>query len=126
MQFESDASITCTYHARMISLHTHIDWYLYSTLLPEDEEKRWNLEEIRDKIRTVTGIKLRKSTILRRNAQFFQEYQCSPLRRVDQEQYALDPVYFSVAGDKVRPPQTGPGRPRKKYTQGDQELDGQL
>ena len=125
MQRESDASTECTYQAKLLRLHIHLDWYLYSSLSVDEEERNFTLDEVQRRLRTDTGIKIRKSTILRRNTQYFEEHQCSPLHRVDQELYALDPVYFSLAGDKVRPPQAGPGRPRKKYTQGDQELDEQ-
>ncbi len=123
MECKLNTSTKPTYHAEMIRLHTRLDWYLRSALLPEREEKSWSLEEIQDKLRTVTGIKLRKSTILRRNTQFFQQYQCSPLRRVDHERYSLDPVYYFIASEKVRPPPTGPGRPRKKYMQGEEQID---
>ncbi len=123
MNHEFNAPKKPTYHARTIRLYVHLDWYLHSTLSPEGEGESWKLEEIQEKLHTSTGIKPRISTILSKNAQFFQKYQCSPLRRVDKEQFTLDPVYFLMAGQKVRPPPSGPGRPRKKYTKGDQELD---
>jgi len=105
-------------------IERHIDWYLSSTLLPEGKDSTWTLEEIQDKIHSATGIKPRKSTILRRNSRLFRQYQCSPLRRVDVDKYCLDPVYYRIAGKEVRPPQTNRGRPRKKYLlQDDVELD---
>ena len=123
MKTQNNTLQKTTYNARMIRLHTHLDWYLLSTLQLENDGKSWTLEEIQDQLYTKTGFKLRKSTILRRNTQFFQQYQCSPLHRVDQERYALNPAYFSIASEKVRPPPDGPGRPRKKYTDGEEQLD---
>jgi len=123
MERNVSASKEPTYNARTIRLHVHIDWYLRSAIPLDEEGKSWTLEQIQDKLQTSTGIKPGKSTILRRNTQLFQQYQCSPLRRVDYEHYILDSIYYLIAGDKVRPPPSGPGRPRKKYTYGEKQID---
>ena len=120
---ENNTKDESTYSARNTRMLIHLDWFLYSSLQPEGMLNRWSLEEIQEKIRSSTGIKPRQTTILNRNSKFFDQYQCSPLRRVDHDQYVLDPVYFLIAGEKVRPPPSGPGRPRKKYMKNEKVLD---
>ncbi len=106
-----------TYTALLRQLYSYFDWHLREYLRAEGEDKSWTLAEIQDKFRSSTGVTLRKSTIFRRNTELFQQYQCSPLRRVDSDRYALDPVYYAIAGNKVRPPPSRPGRPRQNHVE---------
>ena len=101
------------YNATQKRIYSHLDWYLFETLSFEGDEKTWTLDEIQNKLHSATGIRLRISTIFRVNSELFQEYQTSPLRRVDYDNYSLDPSYYLIAGDKIRPPPLKRGRPKK-------------
>ena len=103
--------ISPSYGALKKRLQIHFDWYL-KDLLQEKEGESWTIGEIQDAIHSATGVRVREKTIYRRNSQLFQEYQCSPLRRVDNERYVLDLVYYSIAADRVWPPPSR-GKPRK-------------
>lgn len=110
------------YDTYLSRIRSHFDWYIRSAMEPEGEDKKWTIDEIREKLYLVSGIKPTRTTILRRNARFFQQYQCSPLRRVEYDKYIFDPIYYLIAGERVRPPQIGRGRPRKEYNDNEKKL----
>jgi len=111
------------YRTRQSRIYNHLGWYLKETFKGNLSDKL-TISKIQTTLAGLSGIKLRKRTILLYNTRQFAQYHTAPLERVTDDTYKLNENYYRMLEEKVFAPRVGrPGRPRKKYTQGDEELD---
>jgi len=111
------------YRTRQSRMYGHLAWYIrqsYKNSCPETQP----LSDIQEALAKLSGIKPRKETILKYNAHQFALHQTAPLENVGGGMYQLNENYYRQLGERVFGPRMGRlGRPKKKYTQGDEVLD---
>ena len=111
------------YRTHQARIYNHLGWYLKETFKGNQSDKL-SISKIQTTLAGLSGIKLRKRTILMYNTRQFAQYQMAPLERATADTYKLNENYYQMLEEKIFAPRVGrPGRPRKKYTQGDEELD---
>jgi hypothetical protein len=111
------------YRTRQSRIYNHLAWYLRESF-SDNSSDRLTISEIQTALEDLSGIKLRKKTILDFNKRQFSTHQTAPLERFGRDLYRLNNNYFCLLEEAIFAPRIGkPGRPRKKHTGGEVESD---
>jgi hypothetical protein len=112
------------YWSHLSRIYTHLDWYLKESFETASSVEL-AMSDILADLQTCSGVKIRRETVLRYNANQFSRYQTAPIEWIGADTFRLNQNYYRLLDEKVFAPRIGIRGPPKKYTQGEKELDNQ-